>query len=151
MATAESSRDGVAAASGTAWNPFRRNGPLIAPQPTVLAAIAFAGLAAAATTVALGLTSDELNHVAIRAFLNDWITLNFILAGLIAWWRLPDSRFGPLMIAAGFVNFLATLSWATADVPFTIGIALGMLPSSCMCSSRIRAAGCSEGSNARSS
>ena len=128
MATAESSRDGVAAASGTAWNPFRRNGPLIAPQPTVLAAIAFAGLAAAATTVALGLTSDELNHVAIRAFLNDWITLNFILAGLIAWWRLPDSRFGPLMIAAGFVNFLATLSWATADVPFTIGIALGMLP-----------------------
>ena len=32
------------------------------------------------------------------------------------------------MVCAGFVNFLATLSWATADLPFTLGIALGMLP-----------------------
>lgn len=32
------------------------------------------------------------------------------------------------MVCAGFVNFLATLSWANADLPFTIGIALGMLP-----------------------
>jgi signal transduction histidine kinase len=92
-----------------------------------LAAIALAGVAAAATTVALGLANDELDHVWIRAFLNDWITLNFILAGLVAWWRRPDSRFGLLMVAAGFVNFLATLDWATAEVPFTIGIALDML------------------------
>jgi hypothetical protein len=28
---------------------------------------------------------------------------------LIACWRRPDSRFGPLMIAAGFVNFLPEL------------------------------------------
>jgi hypothetical protein len=59
--------------------------------------------------------------------LNDWITLNFIGAGLIAWWRRSDSRFGPLMVAAGFVNFLATLDWASAAVPYTIGVALDLL------------------------
>jgi signal transduction histidine kinase len=98
-----------------------------APTLLLLWAIALAGLVAAATTVALGLANDELDAVGIRVFLNDWLTLNYIGAGLIAWWRRPDSRFGPLMIAAGFVNFVATLDWATADVPFTIGIALDML------------------------
>jgi signal transduction histidine kinase len=98
-----------------------------APKLLVLWAIGLAGVVAAATTVALALTNGDVDHVAIRAFLNDWITLNYIGAGLIAWWRRPDSRFGLLMVAAGFVNFLATLDWATADVPFTIGFALDML------------------------
>jgi len=93
-----------------------------------LAAIGFAGVAAAAATVALGLTNDELDDVGIRVFLNDWLTLNYIAAGLIAWWRRPDSRFGLLMVAAGFVNFLATLDWATANLPFTFGAAFDLLP-----------------------
>jgi signal transduction histidine kinase len=93
----------------------------------VLWVIGLAGVVAAATTLALGLTNDEVDHVGMRVFLNDWITLNYIVAGLIAWWRRPDSRFGLLMVAAGFVNFLATLDWATADVPFTIGVALDLL------------------------
>lgn len=67
---------------------------LPAPKPAVLAAFAVAGVAAAATTLALGLTNDEVDHGAIRVFLNDWITLNFIGAGLIAWWRRPDSLGG---------------------------------------------------------
>jgi signal transduction histidine kinase len=97
------------------------------PKLLVLWAIGLAGVLAAATTVALGLTNDEVDHVGIRVFLNDWITLNYIGAGLIAWWRRPDSRFGLLMVAAGFVNFLGTLDWATAAVPFTIGVALDLL------------------------
>ena len=128
MATAESSRQGIGALSRTAWGPFSSHGALRAPRPAVLAAIAFAGVVAAATTVALGLSNDEVDHVGIRAFLNDWITLNYIVAGLIAWWRRPDSRFGLLMVAAGFVNFLATLDWATAAVPFTIGAVFDVLP-----------------------
>jgi FtsX-like permease family len=68
-----------------------------------------------------------VDHAGVRVFLNDWITLNFILAGLVAWWRRPDTRFGVLMVAAGFVNFLATLDWATADVPYTVGVALDLL------------------------
>ena len=38
------------------------------------------------------------------------------------------SRFGPLMIAAGFANFLASLSWARTTSSFTIGQALDLLP-----------------------
>ena len=37
-------------------------------------------------------------------------------AGLLAWWRRPASRFGPLMSPPGFVCFLVTLSWTTHDV-----------------------------------
>jgi hypothetical protein len=114
-------------ASRIAWIPFRSFAGLPAPKPAVLTAIAVAGVAAAATTLALGLRNDEVDHVGIRVFLNDWITLNFIGAGLIAWWRRSDSRFGPLMVAAGFVNFLATLDWASAAVPYTIGVALDLL------------------------
>src|SRR6266496_4089998 len=127
MATAEPSR-GIGVSSRIARIPFRSLAALPAPKPAVLAAIAVAGVCAAATTLALGLTNGGVDHVGIRVFLNDWITLNFIGAGLIAWWRRPDSRFGPLMVAAGFVNFLGTLDWASANVPFTIGAALDVLP-----------------------
>jgi signal transduction histidine kinase len=127
MATAEPSQ-GIGTSSRIARIPFRSLAALPAPKPAVLAAIAVAGVAAAATTLALALTNNEVDHVAIRVFLNDWITLNYIGAGLIAWWRRPESRFGPLMVAAGFVNFLATLDWATAAVPFTIGAVFNVLP-----------------------
>ncbi len=127
MANAEPFRQAIGA-SRTRWRPFGADASPWAPNPAMLAAIAFAGVAAAAATLALGLTNDEVDHVAIRVFLNDWLTLNYIGAGLIAWWRRRDSRFGLLMVGAGFVNFLATLDWATADVPFTIGIALDLVP-----------------------
>jgi signal transduction histidine kinase len=127
MATADPSSQRIGVLSRTTGTPSRAYGVRLPPTPAVLAVVALAGVAAAATTVALGLANDEVDHVWIRAFLNDWITLNFILAGLVAWWRRPDSRFGQLMVAAGFVNFLATLDWANADVPFTIGVALDML------------------------
>ena len=61
-------------------------------------AIAFAGVAAAGGAVGLALTSDhaeEPGHVALL----DWATPSYIIAGLIAWWRRPDSRFGRLMVA----------------------------------------------------
>jgi len=77
----------------------------------------------------LGLRNDEVDHVAIRIFEHDWLIVNYVGAGLIAWWRRPDSRFGPLMVAAGFVNFLGgALGWASADVPVTIGLVLALLP-----------------------
>jgi signal transduction histidine kinase len=98
------------------------------PKALALWAVGVAGAAAAAATAALGLTNAEVDSAGVRVFLNDWITLNFIAAGLVAWWRRPDSRFGPLMIVAGFVNFLATLDWATTEVLFTIGAAFDLLP-----------------------
>jgi signal transduction histidine kinase len=128
MATAEPSSQGIGASSRIARIPLRSLAALPTPRPTVFAAIAVAGVAAAVTTLALGLANSEVDHVGMRVFLNDWITLNYIGAGLIAWWRRPDSRFGLLMVAAGFVNFLATLDWANAAVPFTIGAVFDVLP-----------------------
>jgi hypothetical protein len=128
VATAEPSQ-GISARSREAWWPFSWSRALVTPRPAVLAAIGAAGLAVAGLTVALGLTSDALDHVPIRIFLNDWLIVNYIVAGLIAWWRRPDSRFGPLMVAAGFVNFLGgAFDWANADVLVTIGLVLDLLP-----------------------
>jgi signal transduction histidine kinase len=58
----------------------------------------------------------------------NWITLPYILAGLIAWSRRPESRFGPLMIAAGFAMFLSSLQWSDATVPYTVGLAFDLVP-----------------------
>lgn len=113
---------------------------LQAPAPTVprspgallVWAIVLGGCAAAAGAFALALTSEavrgELGEPLVIAFLGNWITLSYVLGGLFAWSRRPESRFGPLMIAAGFVNFLVTLSWTTNDATFTLGQALDMVP-----------------------
>jgi signal transduction histidine kinase len=94
--------------------------------------VALAGCAAAACSLALVLTSEafsgEVGEPLVLALLSAWITIAYVLCGLIAWSRRPASRFGPLMIAAGFANFLTDLAWATSDVPFTIGQAFDLLP-----------------------
>jgi signal transduction histidine kinase len=64
----------------------------------------------------------------VVALLSNWLTLSYVLCGLFAWWWRPDSRFGPLMVAAGFANFISTLSWTTNDLTFTLGQALDLLP-----------------------
>jgi signal transduction histidine kinase len=70
----------------------------------------------------------SLGEPLVVALLAKWLTVSYILCGLYAWWRRPESRFGPLMVAAGFVNFLSTLSWTTNDLTFTLGQALDLLP-----------------------
>jgi signal transduction histidine kinase len=104
-----------------------RSAPL-APRPRLLWAVGLAGLAAAVATFALALTSDHVPEQGLQAALVDWITVPYILGGLFAWWRRPDSRFGPLMIAAGFAMFVSTLQWASAPLPYTIGLAFDLLP-----------------------
>ena len=100
-----------------------------APRPAVLWAIALAGVLAAAGAVALALTSvDPGQEPGLHALLLDWAALPYILAGVIAWWRRPESRLGPLMIVAGFLSFVPTLAWANAALPITIGEAFDELP-----------------------
>ena len=65
---------------------------------------------------------------AVRAALNAWVVLPYVLAGLVAWWRRPDSRFGLLMVAAGFAMFLSSLSTGNSAVLYTIGIVFDLLP-----------------------
>ncbi len=100
-----------------------------APRPVVLWGIALAGVVAAAGAVGLALTSDDPGQEpGLHAVLLDWAALPYILAGLIAWWRRPDSRLGPLMIAVGFLSFVPTLAWANSAVAITIGEAFDALP-----------------------
>ena len=99
-----------------------------APKPLTLWAIALAGLGAAGTCFALALTSDHVSEPGLQASLMAWMILPFILGGLVAWWRRPESRFGVLMVAAGFGIFLSNLAWANAALPFTIGQAFDLLP-----------------------
>ena len=102
------------------------------PKPLVLFALAFAGCAAAGSSLIIFLTSDAasggIGEPLVLALLSSWITTAYVLCGLIAWVRRPASRFGPLMVAAGFASFLTDLVWVTSDVPFTIGQALDLLP-----------------------
>jgi len=100
----------------------------------VLWAIAFAGCAAAASTLALALASEHVRQPTARAIVVDWVVLTYVLAGLVAWWRRPESRFGALMVAAGFAAFASHLSWSSLALPFgiavpyTVGLACALLP-----------------------
>jgi signal transduction histidine kinase len=98
------------------------------PRPSLLWAIALAGAVAVAMSVALALTSDHLTERGVHATLLNWITFGYVFAGLIAWWRRPTSHFGLLMIAAGFVMFLSSLSSANVGLPYTIGAAFDLVP-----------------------
>jgi signal transduction histidine kinase len=76
----------------------------------------------------LVLGSDHGSAPETHAGLVGWITLSYVVCGLVAWWQQPESRFGPLMVAAGFAPFLSTLSVAGAEVPRAIGQMLLLLP-----------------------
>ena len=90
--------------------------------------IALAALAAATVTFVLAYSSEFITDPLLDAALLDWTLLPYVVAGSIAWWRRPESRLGPLMVAAGFGSWLTSLSWASSDLAFTIGIAFDLIP-----------------------
>jgi signal transduction histidine kinase len=97
-----------------------------APRPAISWGVIIGGCAAIAASFAVALTSDHISEPGLHAGLMNWITLTFVLAGLVAWHRRPESRFGPLMIAAGIGTFLASLSSANAPAIYTVGIAFDL-------------------------
>jgi signal transduction histidine kinase len=99
-----------------------------APSLALVWALALAGAAAACVSFALALASDHVREPGLQAALMAWVTLAYIFAGLVAWRLRPESRLGPLMVAAGFAMFGATLAWANRALPFTIGQAFDLLP-----------------------
>ena len=95
-------------------------------DPALIAGIAVGGLLAAGCSLALGLTNDDVTG--IQVLLLEWISIPYIVAGLIAWWRRPDSRLGVLMIAAGFATALSALAFAQYAAPHTVGVIFDVLP-----------------------
>ena len=77
---------------------------------------------------AFALTSDHLEQPVAQATIHGWITLSYVLCGLIAWRRHPESRFGPLMIAAGLLTAMSNLSWSDHPVVQSVGMVFDLVP-----------------------
>jgi signal transduction histidine kinase len=92
-----------------------------------LIGLALASVAAGAVMVALILGSDHEDDRGAIAVLGLVIGWSFAGAGLVAWWRRPDNRTGPLMVAAAFAWFGSGLNVADDDVLYTIGLSLDAL------------------------
>ncbi len=96
------------------------------PRPLVLRTIAIAGLLTAACSLGLALTNDGVSGIQVA--LLEWISIPYIAAGLLAWWRRPDSRLGVLMIIGGFATGVSGLAFAQFALPHTIGVIFDVLP-----------------------
>jgi peptidoglycan/LPS O-acetylase OafA/YrhL len=70
------------------------------PRRSVLAAVALAGCAAAVGVVVITLGIDE-PAPGVDAGIVSWIVLAYVVCGLVAWSRRPESRFGRLMVRLG--------------------------------------------------
>ncbi len=97
------------------------------PRSLVLWTIALGGGTAAAAAFVITTGIDE-GAPLVDAALVAWIVLAYVVCGLVAWARRPQSRFGPLMVVAGFGPLLSRLSEVDASVPQTIGEVCRLLP-----------------------
>ena len=93
----------------------------------MLVAVAVGGVAAAAMSIVLAATSDHLDTPGVHAGLFVWIMLSYVVSGLLAWWRRPDSSFGKLLVLVGFGAGLSNLAWANQPLLFTVGQACDLL------------------------
>src|SRR3954469_21046517 len=98
------------------------------PRRWVLCSIPLAAIIGVAGSAVLAATSDHLTDPAVAVALFGWITLAYVFSGLVAWWRRPDSQFGPLLIVAGFAALLSNFSWANQPLVYSVGQALDLLP-----------------------
>jgi signal transduction histidine kinase len=98
------------------------------PPAAVLWLLGLGGLAVGTATFLLAFDSDHVLDPGLQASLYCLIEVPYILGGVVAWWRRPDSRFGPLMITAGYTAFLANLLWANSPVFQTVGQAFDLVP-----------------------
>ena len=90
--------------------------------------IGAAGVAAGCVAGIVVMTSEHAREDRIvNITLGPLVGWAFIAAGLIAWWRRPQNRFGSLMTLVGFTWFVGALS--TSDEPglFIVGVLLSPL------------------------
>ena len=94
----------------------------------MLWALAVTGLAILTGVLILGVASARLEQSALRVFLIGWIVVPYVLSGVLAWWRRPASRLGPLMMLTGFVMGLTPMQWSSQPLVHSVGNLLDMLP-----------------------
>jgi len=99
-----------------------------APRSWMLWSIAVAGIGVLTGVLILVLASTQLDQPALRAFMIGWIVLPYVLSGLVAWWRRPASRLGPLMLLLGFAMALSPLQWSSQPWVHSVGHLLDMVP-----------------------
>jgi signal transduction histidine kinase len=94
--------------------------PALRPSLLVLGTLALAGLAFGIGLAEAG--EPDTLYGSLRLFVGG----SFIAVGLYAWWRRPADRIGPLMIATGFLWFLANVpTYATSPAAFTLAGLVG--------------------------
>jgi signal transduction histidine kinase len=99
------------------------------PSRALVVALAVVAIASTAGTILIEVNSDHAGpDQGLQAALHAWLILPYVLCGLFAWYRKPESRFGPLMIAAGSVTLLSSLSFANSNLVSTIGVAFDLVP-----------------------
>jgi signal transduction histidine kinase len=86
-----------------------------------------AAVIAGAAAVALTLTSDHEEHPGLATALLLFVSMSFVIAGLIGWARRPANHTGMLMVAVGFGVLANSLYEANHPVPFTLGVLFGSL------------------------
>ena len=94
----------------------------------MLWAIAVASTAVVVGSLILALASEQLDLPGLRAFLIGWIVIPYVVSGMVAWWRRPASRLGPLMVATGFGMAITPLQWSDQPLVYSVGHLFDMLP-----------------------
>src|SRR5687768_16093402 len=90
-------------------------------------AIAAAALLCGVGGIALVLGSEHFPDPSVWALFGPAVGWGFVGTGLYAWRRRPESRFGRLMVLAGFAWLLGVLNASDDPLVFTVGIVLGGL------------------------
>lgn len=98
------------------------------PRTWLLWAVAVAGVGVLTGVLILALASSRLEPPVLRIFLISWIVVPYVLSGLVAWWRRPTSRLGPLMLLTGFAMMLTPLQWSSQPLWHSIGHLFDMVP-----------------------
>jgi len=87
-----------------------------------------AALATAAAAASLGFALAARSPDPVQVFLMEWVAVPYVTAGVIAWWRRPESRLGPLMVAGGLASAFSGWQLAEASGPYTFGAAFDIVP-----------------------
>jgi signal transduction histidine kinase len=101
----------------------RSRGP---PSLWLLGLVVGVGLLTPVYTAGLAFSDEQISSLHIA--LLHWISVPYLVVGVVAWWRRPESRLGALMVAGGAAMGLSTLQFASSDLLFTVGAVFDLVP-----------------------